>query len=260
MDGLLLFGRYALAPNVYQYCGPHDSVALREVLHAYAARGSSASDALTRELRELFFHFEAAIPYLQLIAHANGIADVFAARVVEAYWIGNALLRRVPAQQLCRLLEERFRPSMNREDWRSCQTALEVLDAKPVHCFHVFEIYRRVGLLRSRQKKGDVLGTMDNCRISWGTLKDFLWTGGQPSGATVEYTPLTMTDSGTVDFGSPVIRVCQLSDPAHLTARRGDTVALHWGFVCDVLSRRQRESIERWTRHHFTLLQSVPRS
>lgn len=257
MDGLLLFGRYALAPNTYQYCGPHDSAALRETLHAYAARGSSASDALTRELRELLLRFEAAIPYLQLIANANDIADVFDARVVEAYWLGNALLDRVPAQQLLRLLEERYRPSMSREDWRSCRVALELLDAKPVHSFHVFEIYRRVGLLRSRQK-GDVLKTMDNCRISWGTLKDFSWMGGQPVDAIVEYVPLVITDNGTVDFGHPTVRSCQLSDPANLTARRGDTVALHWGFVCDTISRRQRNNLEHWTRHHFALLQSVP--
>ncbi|MGH2477301.1 MAG: DUF6390 family protein [Candidatus Limnocylindrales bacterium] len=37
------------------------------------------------------------------------------------------------------------------------------------------------------------------------------------------------------------------------TAKVGDWVAIHWGWVCEVLSDRQRRELERWTRHHLAL-------
>ena len=59
-------------------------------------------------LTPLLRRFTGALPYLQLIARANAIADPFDARVVEAYWLGNELLDGVEVRQLYDSLLERF--------------------------------------------------------------------------------------------------------------------------------------------------------
>ncbi len=58
------------------------------------------------------------LPYLQLIARSNDIADPFDARVVEAYWIGNELLDGVEVRQLYDSLVERFGTALEVEGRR----------------------------------------------------------------------------------------------------------------------------------------------
>ncbi len=60
----------------------------------YGAAGASDGG-----LAELARTFEGAWPYLSLIAAANRIDDPLDPRVVEAYWVGNALLDRVRARR-----------------------------------------------------------------------------------------------------------------------------------------------------------------
>src|SRR6187431_2111543 len=85
-SGPVLFARYAYGPNRFGYCGPDDADELLEA-------GAAGQD---RVLRALAQRFEGAYPYLALIARSAGIADPLDRRVVEAYWLGNDLLRAVP--------------------------------------------------------------------------------------------------------------------------------------------------------------------
>src|SRR6516225_6560355 len=98
-SGMLRFIRYAFMPNRLRYCGGDDNRTLFE----YGLEGVSDGG-----LQPLLRKFNGALPYLQLIARANGLADPFDARVVEAYWIGNELLEGVEARQLYASLQERF--------------------------------------------------------------------------------------------------------------------------------------------------------
>ena len=84
MDGVTRCTRYAFGPNRLHMCGPDMN---REVL-AYMNEGVTDT-GLTNILKE----FQALHPYLTKIAHTNQIKDPFDSRVVEAYWIGNELLR-----------------------------------------------------------------------------------------------------------------------------------------------------------------------
>jgi hypothetical protein len=158
--GPVLFGRYAFGPNRLGYCGPDDSGSLL----AHAATGSG--DA---ELRALARGFDGAYPYLELIAAANGVADPLDAAVVEAYWLGNPLTDNVRARELRRSMEERFRPRLAPDSWRWLEAAVGI-GARPVHAFHVFDVFPRVGLLRGGAVD-DVLTTIDACRIRWGRVE-----------------------------------------------------------------------------------------
>jgi hypothetical protein len=75
LAGTLRFIRYGFMPNRLRYCGGDDNRTLFE----YRVEGVSDGG-----LQPLLRKFSGALPYLKLIAQANGIADPFDARVVEA--------------------------------------------------------------------------------------------------------------------------------------------------------------------------------
>ena len=100
LEGTLRFIRYGFMPNRLQYCGPTGE---NRTLFDYGVERVSDGG-----LPPLLGKFTGALPYLKLIARANGLADPFDARVVEAYWIGNELLDGVEVRQLYDALAERF--------------------------------------------------------------------------------------------------------------------------------------------------------
>ena len=107
--------------------------------------------------------FEGAWPYLTLIAAANEIADPLDPRVVEAYWVGNDLLDRVPPKDLARHVEDRFRGRIGRS-WQRVLGAVGA-GAVPHHTFHVFAVYPWLGLMRTGVVD-QPLRVLDQCRTT----------------------------------------------------------------------------------------------
>ncbi len=233
-DGLLLFARYAYAPNRLGYCGSDDHPAL----FGYLTEGRA-----DQGLAQLAQRFEGAYPYLLLIARANRLDDPFDRRVVEAYWIGNALLERVGPVSFFDSLKERFQPRMKAQDF-SWMTSILPSGAKPHHNFHVFDVYRRAGLLRD-QRAAVALERMDQCRISWGRV---LFADG--ADVVVERSPLVLRD-GKLTLGAPVtVRVLR-----HIDGRGylddfvpGETVSIHWNWACDRIAGPALHQLVRATR------------
>ena len=166
VPGPIRFARYAYGPNRLGYCGPD---AADELL------GEAAEGGDLRRIRELATGFEGAYPYLELIARSNGIADPLDERVVEAYWLGSDLLDRVPAAGFGASVEARFKPRVRGDTWRWLATKAPE-GARPVHAFHVLDVFPVVGLLRGGHTD-DVLRTIDSCRIRWGRVIERI--GGQ---------------------------------------------------------------------------------
>ncbi len=237
-SGALLFARYAYPPNELGYCGPGDHRALLEY---------GAAQVVDPGLTERARGFGGAWPYLQLIAHATGISDPLDHRVVEAYWVGNALLDRVDMALLGKSLTDRFRPQAGR---RFDQLAEGVpAGAVPHHSFHVFGVYPWVGLLGGGA--GDQpLHVLQSCRIRWGQI-------------------LSLTGDQVVVVSRPLVwngRSLQLGEPTPETATRavdglaflselaiGDWVSLHWGWVCDRLSAGQLAALQRYTKRQLVI-------
>ena len=234
LDGPLLFIRYAFMPNRLAYCGGDDNRALLEY-----ARAGVVDGGLTALLRK----FTGAYPYLALIARANGIADPFDARVVEAYWIGNDLLKGVEVRQLYDSLLERFGKQLQGRT-RELVVGKAPAGAHPHHNFHVLDVHSRVGALESS------LATLDNCRVSWGKVV-------QPAGSelVVERQPLQMQEGKLVLADPRSERVLRQIDGSGFAdaAQPGDWVSLHWGWVCEVLTEVQRANLERYTRYHLAI-------
>lgn len=237
--GPILFARYAYGPNRLGYCGP-------DAVEELWGEGTSGGDGAA--LRELARSFEGAWPYLELIATANGIPDPLDRRVVEAYWLGNDLLASVRPGLMAASLEQRFRPRTRPESWR--WLAGKPSDgARPVHAFHVLDVFPRIGLMRSGSVER-ALETMDSCRIRWGRVleRDGDWL-------VVDAVPLVLTD-GRLALGAPRLeRIQAWRDGTGFvnTAEPGDVISIHWSWACDRLSARQVAGLVRSTRHQIAI-------
>ncbi len=234
ISGLLLFARYAFPPNRLGYCGSSD----HEGLFGYLTE-----DRVDPGLRQLAQKFEGAYPYLRLIAEANGQSDPFDPRVVEAYWIGNAFLARVGISRFYESLRQRFRPRMDVSAF-STMTAALTDGTKPHHNFHVFEVYRRAGLLRD-ERATIALERMDQCRISWGRV-----TYVDGAEVIVDRSPLVLA-GGKLALGAaePVRILRQVDGRGYLDDfRPGEIVSIHWNWACDRLSVPAFRALSRVTR------------
>jgi hypothetical protein len=235
LAGTLRFIRYGFMPNRLSYCGP---LGENQTLFEYGIEGVQDGG-----LPPLLKRFNGALPYLQLIAHANGLADPFDTRVVEAYWLGNELLERVEVRQLYDSLIQRFGKQLQgrTRDWVLGKAPA---GARPHHSFHVLDIHSRVGEL------GHSLHTLDHCRVSWGSVQSV-----EGAEVVVQRQALVLREGKLVlDSARPERVVRQLDGHGfadHVTV--GDWVSLHWGWVCEVVTERQRAQLERYTRHHLAL-------
>ena len=231
--GALLFGRYAFPPNQLGYCGPPDHQALLD----YVARAAPDD-----ELVELERRFEGAYPYLQLIAAANGIADPFDERVVDAYWVGNRLLNKVQAGGFQDSLSERFAPRMDSRSFHWLTTKI-TRGARPHHNFHVFDIYVRAGLMND-DRATIALDLMDSCRVSWGTVAAI-----EGDELVVERPALALVEGKLALTGPRPARITRQEGGQGFVAgaRAGDTVSIHWNWACDVLSTSALKRLQRAT-------------
>jgi len=235
-EGALLAAQFSFMPNRLGYCGPEEN---RTMLQ-YLADGHGG-----RGLEQILSRFAGAFPYYTFIAAANGISDPFHVSVIEAYWIGNALLDHVEAADLWRHLEDRFQ---RRFPVRLLQAVLGQVPAgaRPHHNFHVFSMPVRTG----HQEQEHDLATMDACRISWGRV-----LADQGDSLLVERRPLVLVGE-EIQLGRPEpCRVFRRFDGTALVAEAapGDVVAIHWQCACHRLNARQYQDLVRYTRHHLGL-------
>jgi hypothetical protein len=241
--GAVRFVRYAYPPNELGYCGPDAS---RQLLEQVAA-GVDDGD-----LRRLAQGFEGAWPYLQLIAAANGIPDPLDERVVEAYWLGNALLTRVTPRLMGASLDARFRGRAG-ASWSRLSAPLAE-GALPHHSFQVFGVYPWLGLLREGQ--GDTpLRVLDRCRVRWGEVV----SAGEGL-AEVRFRPLTW-DGHRLGLGRPIVEDAMVSAGSLGLAgpvAPGDWVALHWDWVCEVLDRRMLVALRTYTLRQLQIVNNMP--
>ncbi len=228
MSGAALFARYAFPPNELGYCGPDGA----QVLLEHGGDGSEADAEIARRARL----FDGAWPYLEIIAAAAGIADPLDARVVEAYWIGNELLELVDPAACAAELRDRFAGQVTSR----LGTAG---GAVPHHSFHVFSVYPWVAML-GQGKDAVALSILEQCRIRWGTV-----TGVDDERATVRSQPLVLVDED-LRLGAPREETVRWSAGGSSLVHQldvGDTVSLHWDWVCDTLQPAQVEALRQWS-------------
>lgn len=230
--GERLFAQYAHAPNALGYCGPAAADGL--------LRGARGEDP-DLDVRAVARGFSGAWPYQQVIADLAGRADPLEAEVVRAYWTGNELTRSISAGAFLEALLERFRPQAGHY-WAHLADDL-VDEAAATHVFHVLAIYPWSRLLSAGP---DALTVLESCRIGWGVVEA---VGDEPAGhrSVRVRQPVLEFQGGSLSLTEPGLRTAAddgFAGPVH----PGDTVALHWGRVCDRLTPDQAHELEHWTR------------
>src|SRR5271166_5350756 len=160
-SGILIHARHAFMPNKLGYCGPDDRGKILQSL-----QDSTVDEKLMSTLK----NFEAAYPFVKLIGKSTG-RDPFDYRVAEAYWIGNELLNQVPPDQFYKFALTDLHKK-NRKEIRDLFLSLQNR-ALPHHTFYVLNSAMSV-LSDHHHTSGSgpeaLAETMDNCRISWGTV------------------------------------------------------------------------------------------
>jgi len=221
-EGLILCLRFAYPPNSLHFCGPERQDDIRSYLIE-----NKADNGLVGHLAK----FETLYPYLKLIAGANNIKDPFDKKVVEAYWIGNELLKNVKPQYLYRHIADEHFPKISKKQQSVISAALPGVAH---HNWHVFGIFSRTGNITAPQ----TINTMDNCRISWGIVEEI-----KDKMIKVKYRKL-LSDNGHIKEG-PFVEKTVFSENIKLNI--GDCVAMHWDWICSCLTLRQQKYLTLYT-------------
>ncbi|NCN24585.1 hypothetical protein GW918_00685 [Candidatus Berkelbacteria bacterium] len=233
MDGSLYHLRFGFPPNHFHYCGPRDSRAILDYLKA---------GKTDEGLRQLLEKFRGAVPYLKFIAQENKIKDPFDRRVVEAYWVGNDLLKNCNLQRFYNELENRFHTLVSKK------TLVEMLGnvplgSRPHHSFHVIHIFSQTGgMLKMFQPS---LTLMNNCLIRPGKIKLKI----KNKELKIKTQKLKIVNH-SIKF-VPSIETARVLDSTKF--KKGDLVAIHWGWICDKISSSQQIQLNFWNNQSLKL-------
>jgi len=218
-------------------CGPENQA---DILEFYAKANAQKP---AKSIQPILESFETLYPYLKLIARANCQKNPFDEKIVEAYWLGNDLLENVSAAKLFEHIADtmKLRKKVNS---RECKSFSEKFNksALPHHNFHVFSVWRRTGHTKTPQ----TLTTMDACRIGWGKI-----TAVKPHSLIVETKPLTADSAGKMkEANFSVEREILNFFEGNILLKNikiGDCVSLHWGCVCEKLTKQQIANLQKYT-------------
>jgi len=242
-QGLLLCAKYSVAPNYFGYCGPRENKSLIDHLKEEIA---------DREIQSILSEFETLHLYLTLIAKENKINDTFDERVVEAYWLGNELLRNISSKDYSYLLDEKLHlgKKWKSESLNKLVYQINTAIVYPHHSFHVFNIFKRTG----HDPSFHTITTMDECRIGWGKIKRIqdpseLKIKNRARYVYVEMKPLLLVNN-TLCFGKKILKkinltYCQTNFFSNL--KENEWISFHWSYVCDKVTCTQVKNLEYYT-------------
>jgi len=172
---------YSFPPHQLGYCGPQEK-----------KKSSMLSDFIKRrkiderKIKDILEKEFIVSGYYRMIAQEHKL-DLFDAKVIEAYWLGNKLL-------------DKF---------------FETGKIIPFHLYHVIA----VGSLTGRIKFDDL--KRDKCRISWGKV---LKING--SKVLVDYRPLLRKNSA-FNLSEPISKKADWDKNFVLQLKTGDIVSIH---------------------------------
>ncbi len=237
-QGLITCTKYAFPPNSLGYCGPD---AVNEIVSYMKQKKVDLG------LKMMLEKFQTLYPYLKLIAFDNNISDPFNPLVVEAYWIGNSLLKNVSMKNFYNHLinVQNLKKKIKRKDLEYLVGKIP-LGALPHHSFHVFNIFLRTGNFSTFH----TLNTMDSCRIGWGKVVEL-----KPLKVQVLTKPLVLI-KGKLYLGNPVIKDILLEYKSNVISaypKIESYISFHWNYYCDMLNVRQVENLEKYTKYSIYL-------
>jgi hypothetical protein len=215
---------YSIPPSKLGYCGPnHGWKALQEF-------ASNPAEEKATQTKNILQHFNALYPYLQLIAEANSLLP-FDLAVIEAYWLGNHLLKNVPhkaIQETILSFQKHGLPSSIAEK----KASLLPEGMPPSHAMHVLYINF------ISQKVPALIQNLSNCLVQWGRIQETL-----PQGITIKGIEL-ISESNQLKIREKTKTV---ENPFSLSPKPDDLITVHWENAIEVISTEQKKSLQKFT-------------
>ncbi|MBP6993997.1 hypothetical protein KBB12_02040 [Candidatus Woesebacteria bacterium] len=223
IKALKLASLFSYSPNHKGYCGR-----------------DSAGDAFTRcilngdcaGVPEELTHFIVLYPYLKTLSIVTKLSP-FDHRIIEAYWIGNDLLKSVPVSAYHILLKEFEKQGV--PSW-----LIKSLKQKQPKAFipsHLFQVLH-VGVGQASGSVPFDIGSINSCMIRWGKV-----TRVDKSGKIhVALQRFSKTYKLTISS-----EIFAKNTSPFFTPKVGDTVAVHWGHIVKKLTQREIKNLAYWT-------------
>ena len=229
IKALQLCARFALQPNQLGYCGK-DSASTQ--LQRCLLTGNC--DGVESELEK----FIVLHPYLQTIAQITG-KDKFSYVVIEAYWLGNDLLKLCKPkhyQLLIKNLETQGVPPWLISEIKAKQPKAFI----PIHLFNILH----VGVGRASGSVAFTPYSINHCMLRWGVVKKII--DDKEKKAEVKLIYLENKNHGFQFITkTETVQVTQLLTP---NFKIGDRVIAHWRWVAKKINQREKAQLAFWTK------------
>lgn len=244
-QGLILCSKYAISPNALGYCGPKETVSLVDHLK---------ENIVDKEVNHILSEFETMYPYLQLIARENKIKDPYNHRVVEAYWLGNSLLKNISSSDYLSFLQEKLliEKKIVKKDFQKIKEKIAKYIFLPHHTFHVFNIFKKM----SKDITLQTLTAMDECRIGYGVITKKLKVKDQSYNSKIKNNTILIVNCKPLRFNKYLqlgavikreIKVDFYNEQFIEELKPGNWLSFHWGQVCDKLTIDQVKNLNYYT-------------
>ncbi|MFA6330323.1 MAG: DUF6390 family protein [Candidatus Micrarchaeia archaeon] len=234
MAGVELCARFGLAPNLRGYCGDPK---FQSPFSKYLENPSKENSArLRRELSK----FGTQKAYLETIAQANGIDDVYDYDVAEAFWIGNKLLDRISRDDVVGMFAKKWvgRKFVSKE---RADEIISNLPKKIPPLQHTFHPYVAGFVSRKAQKSAK---NKDLCRPSWAKVAD-LDLGKEK--ISVKRQPVVYSSGKFVLGTEKIERLPFKVGKIPLVEDGAGRVACHWGVAVKEISRKEESAMKTYS-------------
>lgn len=223
---LKLLSRYSLPPNSLGYCGKGSAT---EKFKKCIIHGDCTG------VDEEISHFIVLYPYLKTIAELSG-KNIFDYAVGECFWLGNDLINQAKITDYELLLQNLYTQGVP-EDFIN-----ELRKKQPAQFipFHLFQVLH-VGVGKSSGAVPFNLDSINNCMIRWGKVIEI-----RDDTLKAEMNSLKMNND---KYELTLLPVEAKYDPLILKDLKiGDTVTMHWGLVNNILTQKEENNLEFWSK------------
>lgn len=239
------FLNYSYEPFRLHFCGPQDAASF-EVVDDFL-RGRKISHKRIQQVAE---EFVGVYPYLKLIAKKNDL-EPLNKQVIEAYWLGNNLLKQVTANDLKELIMNEFVGPGRLDKATGEKLSQNIpLRAAAHHSFHVLYIG---SITNTVQLVGKML---DLCRVSWGEAVMINKTNNK-STLLVKYNPLLIKSNEIKLSRDEVKKEIKWNQKILPKIIKGQSVSFHWDLACEILSEDQVKNLEKYTLRNIEAINSI---
>ena len=235
------FLNYSYEPFRLHFCGPQNKKS-EQLINDYLA----GRKVIVKRIIKMAGEFAGVYPYLKLIAEKNKL-EPLNEKVIEAYWVGNNLLKKVNAEDLKNLIRKNFVGSGKLSQAEGEKLAEQVpFRAAAHHSFHVFYI----GSVTNTVKLAGKL--LDLCRVSWGRAVSL----GSRS-IMVNYRSIIVKPHELRLSQEEAIKEIKWNRKILPKVKENQIVSFHWDMACEILSAEQARNLEKYTLRNIEAVNSL---